>query len=149
MNIAKLCHHGVATVFASDEVTTAAEFMRKRHVGYLVVIDVHEGASRPIGVLTDRDIVVSVVARQIDPATLRVGEIMTQNPVVASDTDSLDTAIATMRRIGVRRLPVVGGRGQLIGVLSMDEVLRAVAGQLTDLSDAIRNERQVENVMRV
>ena len=149
MNIAKLCHHGVVTVFASDEVTTAAEFMRNRHVGYLVVIDVHDGAPRPIGVLTDRDIVVGVVAKQTDPATLRVGEIMTHNPVVASDSDSLDTAIATMRRIGVRRLPVVGGKGQLIGVLSLDEVLRAVAGQLTDLSDAIRNERQVENALRV
>lgn len=149
MSIAKLCHHGVATVYASDELTTAAAIMRDRHVGYLVVIEAHEGAARPIGVLTDRDIVVCVVARQTDPAMLRVGDVMTPHPLLANDSDSLEDAIASMRRIGVRRLPVVGARGQLMGVLSMDDMLRAMAARLTDMAEAIHHEQRVESELRV
>jgi CBS domain-containing protein len=148
MSIARLCHHGVVTAYASDELTTAATIMRDRHVGYLVVIEVRDGAPHPIGVLTDRDIVVCVVARQTDPATLRVGDVMTPHPVVVNDNASVEDAIAAMRRIGVRRLPVVGARGQLVGVLSMDDLLRAIAGKLTDMADAIHHEQHVESVLR-
>lgn len=150
MNLAKLCNRNVATVRQSDELTTAAELMRERHIGYLVVVEpqVTDGGFKPIGVLTDRDIVVTVVARGTDPRTLRVGDVMTRPAVIATESDSLKTALESMRRIGVRRLPVVGDRGQLVGVLSLDDIIDSLAAELTDVAGSIRTEQRVEAALR-
>jgi CBS domain-containing protein len=150
MNVADLCKHNVATICARDDLVAAAELMRERHVGYLVVVepDSADNSQRPVGVLTDRDIVVTVVARQTDPRTLRVGDVMTEKPMVAAESDSIDKALAVMRRIGVRRLPVVGSRGQLVGVLSLDDVIESIAGELGDLAGSIRNEQRIEGALR-
>jgi len=101
-----------------------------------------------VGVLTDRDIVVTVVARETDPRSLRVGDVMTRQPVVAAEDDSITTALQEMRRIGVRRLPVVGRRGQLVGVLSLDDVLDGLAAELQNVAGSIRREQQVESALR-
>jgi CBS domain-containing protein len=150
MEVAKLCHRNVVTVRKFEELTAAAEVMRDRHIGYLVVVEpeVGEGSLKPVGVLTDRDIVVSVIARQTDPRTLRVGDVMTQQPVVAAETESLEKALETMRRIGVRRLPVVGSRGQLVGVLSLDDIIDALALDLGDVAASIRKAQRVESALR-
>ena len=150
MKVAELCRHSVVTIRPSDELTTAAALMRERHVGYLVVVEPVsvDGSLRPAGILTDRDIVVSVIARQTDAASLRVGEVMTQNPVVVGDSESVEEAVSSMRRVGVRRLPVVGSRGQLVGVISIDDVLDALAGQLMNVAGSIRNERTIEGALR-
>lgn len=150
MNVAKLCRHNVVTVRQFEELTVAAELMRERHIGYLVVVEpgIADGSLKPIGVLTDRDIVVTVVARQTDPRTLRVGDVMTRQPVLAADTDSLDKALASMRGIGVRRLPVIGDHGQLVGVLSLDDIIDALAGELANVAGSIRNEQRIEGALR-
>jgi CBS domain-containing protein len=150
MNVAKLCRRDVVTVRRFDELTKAAELMRERHVGYLVVVEPvpADGSFLPVGVLTDRDIVVAVVAREADPRALRVGDVMTQNPVVARDVDSVDHALETMRSIGVRRLPIVGERGQLIGVLSLDDVIDTLAGELSSVAGSIRKEQRIEGAFR-
>jgi CBS domain-containing protein len=124
--------------------------MREKHIGYLVVVeaDVADGSQRPIGVLTDRDIVTTVVARETDPRSLRVGDIMTQQPVTASIADSIDKALREMRRVGVRRLPVVGQRGELVGILSLDDVLDVLAGELQNVAGSIRNEQVIEGTLR-
>jgi len=150
MNVAKLCRENVVTIRQSEELTAAAELMRERHIGYLVVVEPEfaDGSLKPIGVLTDRDIVVTVVARQTDPRTLRVGDVMTRGPVLAAETDSLDKALGSMRRIGVRRLPVVGKRGELVGVLSLDDIIDALAGELANVAGSIRNEQRIEGTLR-
>jgi CBS domain-containing protein len=150
MNIAKLCRRNVVTVKPSDELTSAAEKMREQHIGYLVVVEpVLEGSSyRPIGVLTDRDIVIAVVARGIDPRSLKVGDVMTHKPTVVAVTAALEEALQHMRRLGVRRLPVVDARGQLVGVLSLDEVIDALTGELQDVAASIRNEQRIESALR-
>ena len=150
MNVAQLCSRNVVSVRKTDEVVAAARLMREHHVGYLVVVEPDFAGStvRPIGVLTDRDIVVSIVARERDPRSLVVGDVMTENPVVVDQFDSIATAVQQMRRIGVRRMPVVGSVGELIGVLSLDDVLDALAGQLQNLAGAVRKEQQFESVLR-
>jgi CBS domain-containing protein len=150
MDLAKLCHRNVVTVRQFDELTTAAELMREQHIGYLVVVEpeVTGGGFKPIGVLTDRDIVVSVVARGSNPRTLRVGDVMTRPAVIATESDSLETALGSMRRIGVRRLPVIGSRGQLVGLLSLDDVIDALAAELTEVAGSIRKEQRVEAALR-
>jgi CBS domain-containing protein len=150
MNIRNICQKNPVTVRRSDELIRAAQLMRERHIGYLVVVepDVADGSQRPIGVLTDRDIIVTVVAREADPRSLRVGDIMTQQPVTANTTDSIDKAIREMRRVGVRRLPVVGQKGELVGILSLDDVLDVLAGELQNVAGSIRNEQVIEGTLR-
>jgi CBS domain-containing protein len=149
MKIGELCQREVMTVAPSDEVIAAARIMREKHIGYLIVTETFESRDvKPVGVLTDRDIVVGVVARGIDPGTLRVGDIMTAQPVVVSEEADVSAALKQMRRIGVRRLPVVGHRGEIVGVLSLDDVLDAVTSDLQSVAGSIRNERRIESSLR-
>ncbi len=148
MKIGNVCHRNTVTVRRSDELVQAAQLMRARHIGYLVVVDSEESVERPVGVLTDRDIVVTVVAREADPRSLCVGDVMTPQPVVVSEAESLEKGLREMRRVGARRLPVVGTRGELVGIVSLDDVLDVVAGQLQDIAGSIRNERLIEGTLR-
>jgi CBS domain-containing protein len=134
----------------TEDLATAARLMRENHIGYLVVVEptLQEAGFIPVGVLTDRDIVVSVVAREADPRMLRVGDVMTQKPVTIMAEDSIADALGQMKRIGVRRLPVVGDCGILEGIVSLDDVLTAMARDLGSAADAITRERVVETAMR-
>lgn len=123
--------------------------MREKHVGYLVVVEPDPaGLLRTVGVLTDRDIVVSVVARDVYPAAVRVGDIMTSNPITVCSTDCVEESLQKMGRAGVRRAPVVDQLEQLIGVLSLDDLLKVIAGDAQHVVAAIRNERQTEGLLR-
>lgn len=150
MNVAQLCSRNVISVRRIDEVVSAARLMREHHVGYIVVTepDFAGSTERPIGVLTDRDIVVDIIARDRDPRSLVVGDVMTENPVVLGASDPIAAAVQEMRRIGVRRMPVVGSLGELIGVLSLDDVLDALAAELHNLAGAVRNEQRFETALR-
>ncbi|HMK87602.1 MAG TPA: CBS domain-containing protein [Steroidobacteraceae bacterium] len=150
MNIRSLCNTEVVTARASDELSTAAALMRDRHVGYLIVADPLPlgGWSKPVGVLTDRDIVVEVLAKGVDPKSVTIGDIMTRSPVVVEETRSIDYALHEMRRIGIRRIPIVGAAGQLIGVLSIDAVVEHLAKELADVSGSIRSELRIEQNFR-
>ena len=150
MNVSSICSRNAITARRSDELVKAAQLMRETHVGYLVVVepDAADGLQRPVGVLTDRDIVITVVAREIDPRTLRVGDIMTQPPVTVSSADSLPQALRQMRRFGVRRLPVIGKHGELVGILSLDDALDTVAGELRNVAGSIHNEQVIEGALR-
>jgi len=150
MNIGAICRRNAVTVRRTDELIAAAQLMREKHVGYLVVVepDVAGGVLRPTGVLTDRDIVVTVVAREADPRALRVGDVMSQPPVTVSAAASVEQALGEMRRVGVRRLPVVGQRGEVVGIASLDEVLQHLAGELQNVAGSIRNEQVIEGTLR-
>jgi CBS domain-containing protein len=150
MNIGELCQRDVVTVRAGDEIAAAARLMRDRHIGYIIVVEPHVAAQTvvPIGVLTDRDIVVSVIARDVDPRSLRVEDVMTREPLLLSTSETLENALRTMRRRGVRRAPVVGDSGQLVGVVSLDDLLAVLAGELQDVSWSIERGRRVEQALR-
>jgi CBS domain-containing protein len=149
MNITEICKRSPVTVRETDELCAAAQLMRQRHIGYLVVVEPQLlNGLKPIGVLTDRDIVVAVVARGADPGALRVGDVMSREPVVIEEGKSLTCALAAMRRIGVRRVPVVGALGQLVGVLSLDDVLDALAEELGGVVGSIRSELRAEAALR-
>src|SRR5262245_26297576 len=108
MNVGETCQRNVITVRAHDELARAAQLMREEHVGYLVVVEPAPtgGTLVPIGVVTDRDLVVSVLARNIDAQTLRAGDVMSVEPITVGEEESLHEALKRMRRCGVRRMPV-------------------------------------------
>ena len=149
MNVGTICQHNVVTIGASEDLAAAAGLMREKHVGYLVVVEaVPPAAPKVVGVLTDRDIVVAVVARNVDPHSLTTNEVMTRDPLWADETDAIEETLRRMRDRGVRRVPVIGARGQLVGVLSVDDALDSIAGQLASIAESIRNEQRVERSTR-
>ena len=150
MNVGKICNRQIVTLPAGTDLVAASELMREKHVGFLIVVEPEPQTQygRPVGVLTDRDIVISVVARGADPTLLTAGDVMNREPVLVDESDPVEQALRTMRRMGVRRLPVVGSRGMLHGVLSLDDVLDLLAAEIGDVSGAVRNEQRIEGVLR-
>lgn len=150
MNIGTLCHREVVTVDPGEGLTQAALLMRKHHVGFLVVVQTSASSAdlKVVGVLTDRDIVTAVVAKEADARTLRVGDVMTRDPLLVTEPASLDSVLKHMREVGVRRVPVVGTRNELVGVVSLDDVLENVADLLFDVAGAIRTEQRTERTAR-
>ena len=150
MDVRSLCRRDVSTVRQIDELGVAAKRMRDAHVGYLVVAEPLPlgGWSRPLGVLTDRDIIIEVLAKDVDPRTVTVGDVMTRDPVVVSEAHTLSFALQAMRRIGARRIPVVGAAGHLVGILSLDDVVGYLAKELHEASATVRHELEVEKAHR-
>jgi CBS domain-containing protein len=136
----------VITVDRQIDIAAAAAVMRDNHIGYLIVTDA--GGPSPVGVLTDRDIVVKVIAKDVDAHTLTVGDVMTPEPLTAAEDDGISETLHRMRRLGVRRVPVIGSRGQVTGVLSIDDVVDHLVSQLTDVAGSVRNELKLEETLR-
>jgi CBS domain-containing protein len=150
MNVYELCQRHVVTVRRHEDLTTAAWMMRERNVGCLVVVEPAGtiGGARPIGMLTDRDIVTVVIARDRDPHTLAVGDVMTRHPITVWANSSIDEALLRMRNGGVRRVPVVDERGRLVGILALDDVFEHLSRHLPAAATPIRREPREEMAIR-
>nr|WP_057927088.1 CBS domain-containing protein [Burkholderia ambifaria] len=128
-----LCTRDVAMCSTRATVVEAAEMMRDAHTGDLVVVREQEGRRAPIGVVTDRDIVLTVVGADAEAGSLFVGDIMSTPVSIGNVDDDIWLLAKRMRQHGVRRLPVVDGDGDLVGVVSLDDLLRAAAALLDEL----------------
>lgn len=148
MSVNSVCNHNVATIARDADVLAAAVRMREEHVGTLIVVESRGAASAPIGIITDRDIVVGIVARQVSPESVTVGDLMSENLVTVKQDNGIEFALQSMSQAGVRRAPVVGHDGELVGVLSIDDVIEHLAVQLGRIADLIRLAQQLEAVER-
>ena len=116
-------------------VIEAARVMREKRVGCLVVV--REG--RPVGVVTDRDLALRVLAEGRDPRTSTVADIVTYDPIVVSIGDALETALEKMRVHGVRRLPIVSAEGKVVGVVTADDVMMSFGRGLAQLAEGLES----------
>jgi CBS domain-containing protein len=148
LNAGEVCIRDVDHAFRSLSVSEAARLMRERHVGCLVVVDETEKGRVVVGMLTDRDIVTAIVAKDVDPRTLRVGDAMSSDLVTARTGDSILDVLGLMRRKGVRRIPVVDADGVLVGLVALDDMLVVVADELRLIVQAIESERKREPIAR-
>jgi CBS domain-containing protein len=140
MRVEDICTHIVSYVTADTPLIEAAAKFRERQVGSLVVITISNTERMPIGMLTDRDIVVSVIAAGLSAENLSVGVVMTK-PVYCCDAmQTVFDAIAIMREHGVSRLPVVNSRGVLSGIISANDIWSALAQQLGALGEVALHE---------
>jgi CBS domain-containing protein len=149
MAIGEICSREVMFVHRGESARDAARLMREHHVGALVVVDERDGLRVPAGVITDRDIVVAIVAKGVDPDGLRVDELMSGDLTIAQETDGISQCIARMRARGVRRMPVVDARGALVGIVAADDLLDLLAEELSGLARTIVNEQRREAQVRV
>jgi CBS domain-containing protein len=144
MTVSALCNHNVATIDRNAGVTDAAARMRGEHVGDLIVVDERGGRRIPVGILTDRDIVIAVVAKGVAASAITVGDAMSPELLTVHQDNGIEHALREMRRVGVRRAPVVDGAGSLIGVLSIDDVIDHLAVQLGHIADIVRMGQETE-----
>jgi CBS domain-containing protein len=141
VSVGSICTHKVITVDVGIDIGAAATVMRENKIGYLIVTDRKKDSGKPVGVITDRDIVVKVTARDVDPHSVTVGDVMTPEPLLAADDDGISETLRRMRQLGVRRVPVVGPRGQITGVLSIDDVVDHVVAELANVAGSIRGDK--------
>jgi CBS domain-containing protein len=145
MKVREFCSRTVAVVEPDATLREAALLMRNGHVGALVVIERKGGAMRPVGIITDRDIVIAVVAVPgARPEGIRVRDVMSPQLLLAHEDDGLSETVKTMREGGVRRLPVAAADGSLFGIVTLDDVLRVIGGELGNLALALSRGREQE-----
>ncbi|MDH5370760.1 MAG: CBS domain-containing protein [Gammaproteobacteria bacterium] len=140
MSVGEYCNRSVVVVEKTEPVREAINLMRKNHVGDVVVVEMQENASIPLGILTDRDIVVEILAEDVDIDSVNVGDVMSYRLVTVNEDTKLLDAIKQMRIKGVRRLPVVNESGELQGILSTDDLLELVVEQLSDIVGLVSKE---------
>jgi predicted transcriptional regulator len=148
MAVGEICNREIVITEKSVSVVDAAKLMRSHHVGDLVVVEEKGGRKHPVGIVTDRDIVVEVVAAGVDPESLKVGDIMGPEVATVRESEGLFEALRYMRDKGVRRMPVVDREGGLIGILTLDDVLSLLAEEMTELAKLVSHERQREATAR-
>jgi len=148
MNAATLCTREVATCDPQTSIVEAAARMRALHAGDLVVVRDDEGVRVPLGVLTDRDIVLAVVSPDAAAGKLYAGDVMSTPALVANGADDVWLLAKRMRLHGVRRLPVVGDDGGLIGIVSLDDLLHAAANLLEELRLVAARQPHIEEKRR-
>ena len=139
MRVRDCCSHQVVTIDPLASLREAALVMRARHVGALVVVDPAKGGLRPIGIITDRDIVVAAIAVPgARPEGIRVCDAMSSRLASVAEDDDVFDAVETMIQRGVRRLPVVAAEGQLRGIVTADDVRQAVSTRMAKLAVSLK-----------
>ena len=132
------------TARLDEAIGTCARRMHDERVGCLVVVEDSDGVELPVGVLTDRDIAIEVVAFGLDPSTMTAGDVMTDQPAVVDEDDDVLDALQRMRERGVRRLPVVRPDGALTGVVALDNLMEALGQEFDGVVSVMRAQRTRE-----
>jgi len=133
----------VVTATPDTTATRAAQLMRAHHVGSLVVLDGVSDSGKPVGIVTDRDLVLAVMAEELDPALFTVGDVMSVELVTAPSRASLMEATHEMRH-RVRRLIVLDDAGRVVGLAALEDLLEAMTREFGELVMALRGARERE-----
>lgn len=148
MPIGEFCNREVVIIGREASALEAAQLMRAHHVGSVVIVDTVAGVRKPMGVLTDRDIVVELVAKQVAPEGVKVGDMVTSGVATISETAGVYDALRYMRERGIRRMPVVDPQGGLVGIVTMDDYLALFAEELKELAKLVVRQQNVEMKLR-
>jgi len=144
MRVADICTPLTVHIDPTASVREAAKLMRERHVGAVVVVDRRNGTRAPAGIITDRDIAISVVAPGVDPDAVTVHDVMSRPVVTCTEDQDVFDAIQTMRSHGVRRLPMLNANGEFKGFVAADDIYGALANEFRELSRALVREQARE-----
>lgn len=144
MKVERIYTRNVVGTTRTATIEEAAAAMRKFHVGTLLVMDDENGGNDPIGIITDRDIVLQAVADGLSPKGVFVGEVMTPTVAAVSEDADLHEAVERMRTAGVRRLLVTQANGAIAGIISTDDIIDGLAADLAGLAHVVRKEIDLE-----
>ena len=149
MSVGEVCNREVVIIGSRESILDAARLMREHHVGDVVVVEEREGTRVPVGILSDRDIVIEVLAQDVALNEVDVGDVMSRDLLMAKEGDHILDTIKQMKAHGVRRVPVVKESDALAGILVLDDVLELIAEQLNDLVGLVNSELRHERERRV
>jgi CBS domain-containing protein len=144
MPVGEICNRDVIIVRREDTILAAAKLMRQHHVGDVVVVDERSGSRLPVGIVTDRDLVVEIMATELDQKVITVGDIMIEELATVKESLGVFEAIQYMRSKAVRRLPVVDEQGALVGILTLDDLLQLLSEELAAIARLITSQQQKE-----
>ena len=144
MPIGEFCNREVVYATRETSILEAAQLMRQHHVGDLVVVDEIEGKRMPVGIVTDRDMVIEIISQSLDFNEFSVGDIMSPQLVSVQENEGVFEAIRLMRAKGIRRIPVVNQEGGLEGIVSADDILDLLAEEMAELAKVAPRERERE-----
>ncbi len=148
MHIGELCNREVVVTDEGSSITEAAIVMREHHVGDVVIVRSLYGKRIPVGILTDRDIALEIVAKGADPDEVCVGDAMSFELTTVTENDDLLHVIEVMRDKGIRRIPVVDADETLIGILTVDDILNLFSDVFIDLSHLMDRQKRKEAKIR-
>ena len=148
MGIGEICNRDVVVADKKQTITEVAKLMRAHHVGDVVVIEDAAGLTKPVGILTDRDIVVEMIAEEVPLESCTVGDIMSFELVTAREDEGIWDVVQLMRRQGIRRVPVVNAAGALMGITTVDDLLELLADEMAGLAATEAREQQQEQRTR-
>ncbi len=149
MKVIELAATRVVTIGRKGTIVEAAHLMREHHVGDVVLVD-EKGSERvPVGVVTDRDIVVAAIAQGIeDPSKILVEDIAAKDLVIAEADDDVSDVARLMLAQGIRRVPVVNALGALVGIITYDDLVAWMADELADFARLFTRQRKREHQTR-
>jgi len=149
MPIGEICTRDVVVAGLDTSIREAAQLMAAQHVGDVVVVREEAGGRLiPVGIVTDRDIVRSVVAEGLDPASFTLGDLGARELVVVRQDQGVFECMQHMRANGIRRMPVVDRSGGLVGIIALDDLIQLLAEEMSELAKLISRERAHEEALR-
>lgn len=140
MEVGELCTRDVITMTKDGGVYEAAQLMREHHTGSVIVVQPAGDGNVPVGIVTDRDLVIEIIAQQVDVESVTVADVMSADLLLASESDGLWETLQRMRSRGVRRVPVVNDKQYLVGVISVDDAIELLADELGAVSGLASSE---------
>ncbi len=146
MSIKDICERDVVTTTKDTSVYEVAKLMKKHNVGNVVVVDNQVITDKPVGILTDRDIAIKIVAEDVDARQISVRDIMAENPLILHANQSINEALDMMCAKGVRRAPISDDTHKVVGIASIDDLFIMLAEEMGSLSKLIR--KQVDSVKK-
>ena len=147
MPVSEICNREVIVVQRNDTALEAAKLMCQHHVGDVLVVEDRNGIRIPVGIVTDRDLIMEIMAPELDGPVIIVGDIMAQELVTVKGSTG-NSRRQYMRQEAVRRLPIFNEGGGLIGILTLDDLLEFLSEELLEIDKLVRNEQQKETRSR-
>jgi len=148
MTLKSICNREVVIAQKNDTLVEAAKLMREYQVGSIVIVEERNGLRYPVGIVTDRDLVIELIAKEVDINSVTLGDVMYRDIILGKENDDINETIKIMRQRGIRRLPVVDDRGVLVGIVTMDDLIDLIAEEVKDLVALIGKQQNLEKGCR-
>jgi len=148
MTVGKFCNREVIIANKESSIVEIAKLMRIHHVGDVILVTDEGDRTKPVGILTDRDIVIELIACDVPLDSVSAGDVMSYELVTAREEDSIWDTLQHMRAKGIRRVPVVNDKDELQGILSVDDLLELFAEELNLLAKVPFREQLIEGAIR-
>lgn len=148
MEVESICNRNVIVADKNTSVLTAAKLMRQHHVGTIIIIADINNVKKPVGIISDRDLVIKIMARDVSYEKLSVYDVMSRDLICVKNDEEVMEVVRMMCMEGVRRVPVINNEGQLIGILSMDDLFEMLADELSNLAVLICRQQKHEKRLK-